>query len=880
MKKFNLILSLLFTLFYTCAYAQTSELNSEIYNYGDIKDNGRTVISFSSINKEHIVLHTNISSLGSKQRYSLRLQYSLDNEKWSDVLDNRGRAIEFVTSKKAKSNIFKVNIPEICDNKDSVWLSWKSVRLNGKGHYPEIDIRDIKIYAEHDRFLGKQPKINVRIKSQEKDSSEVDKLIFNHTPLPYTYPQIIRLFVSGNYLRGDIKLSLSGKDANYFKIDIDKFSFDSAGFGTVAVSYVPLKVGSHEAELNISTDKLDTPLSISLNGSCAKVVEVNSNLLDDKTNKIIDKTIYRIPVFSEMDYQFKFSYLKDELAGKNISISYQWFRDTELLFEMKDILTLESDSTLDENDTNFVKYCVPITSPSKANYLQIKFNTSGDYLDINNMYFGSPALKRSIASGLWSDENIWEPKGVPVMEDFVYVSPNTKLRVNDDVVCSMLVLGDSSNVEIDAGKMFYISGDIVYGRGSWFVVHQDLVPKRWNYISSPVNDAKALIYSMRKNDNETWLMKYNTGIKSKLKDYWSDYIVDPNYWLVPGRGYAVYTNQPLDVIYEGILCNSKVNYSLEYTKKDAWNLIGNPFTAPLSSKKIFEDIDQKIQGNALFFLDRENGVYNPIIIDGKEDVVLPSLQGFFVESLKENTEISFQRNHQYIPKSTSYHWSNHNYLTFTISKGDRSEYILMGMVDYAKYGFDNYDAHKLFGSSEDMPEIYFLIDNQELAVNVFPSYPASYDLGYYVGKEEDLSLSVGNLSVLPMGIALFLEDKHEDKFYNLCNQSKIDFKAEKGSTEDRYRVHIQKAIENFGPDKKLSDIYLWSDKSRIIIYDGQEDDKNITAVRVWDKKRNKLVEQNYTDGVLTLNYTFPKGRYLIDILIDDVWTKNIPIEVK
>ena len=82
----------------------------------------------------------------------------------------------------------------------------------------------------------------------------------------------------------------------------------------------------------------------------------------------------------------------------------------------------------------------------------------------------------------------------------------------------MLVLGDSSNVEIDAGKMFYISGDIVYGRGSWFVVHQDLVPKRWNYISSPVNDAKALIYSMRKNDNETWLMKYNTGIKSKLKD--------------------------------------------------------------------------------------------------------------------------------------------------------------------------------------------------------------------------------------------------------------------------------------------------------------------------------------------------------------------------
>ena len=52
----------------------------------------------------------------------------------------------------------------------------------------------------------------------------------------------------------------------------------------------------------------------------------------------------------------------------------------------------------------------PLTSPQTANYLQIEFNTSSKNLNITNFYFGSPTFKRSIESGLWSDENIWQPK--------------------------------------------------------------------------------------------------------------------------------------------------------------------------------------------------------------------------------------------------------------------------------------------------------------------------------------------------------------------------------------------------------------------------------------------------------------------------------------
>ena len=878
MKKLQTILYLLFSFITLYTYSQTTELNNNINTEGYLKENGRLMVSFSSKNNENIIFHSIISSKGSKQIYSLRLQYSLDKENWIDVLDNRARVIEFVSARKSKTNSFKVNIPELCENKDSVWISWKATRIKGKGLYPELNIRNISILADYDKYLGKKPQINVRLRSQDIQTTTIDEIVYNHTPIPYTYPQIKRIVVSGKYLRDEIQISVSGKDDKFFKTDINKLMIDSLGFAFIEVSYSPLKVGSHSATLNLSTKKLEKPVTINLIGSSAKIVELNSNLLDEKTNQIIDKLIYRIPVFSEMNYQFKFDYLEKDIKGKDISINYKWYRDSHLLLGMKD--EINPKNIKESIDSVNESYCIPLTSPQTANYLQIEFNTSSKNLNITNFYFGSPTFKRSIESGLWSDENIWQPKGVPVMEDFVYISPKNKIRIDDDVVCSMLVLGDSSNIMIDAGKMFYISGDVVYSRGSWFVVHQDLVPKRWNYISSPVNDAKALIYSMRKDGNETWLMKYNTGVRSKLKDYWSEYIVDPNYWLVPGKGYAVYTNNPLDVIYEGILCDSRVNYKLEYTATDRWNLVGNPFTAPLSSKKIFEDIDQKIQGNAIFVLDRESGVYNPIIIDGKEEVVLPSMEGFFVESLRENTEISFQRKHQYIPKSAAYHWSNHNYLTFTISKDSKSEYILMGMDDNAKYGFDKYDAHKLFGTSEDMPEIYFKADDQELAVNVFPTYPASFDIGYYVGKQSPLSITIGNLSILPEGIILFMEDKYENKFYNLCSKSQIDFNAIKGTTEDRFRVHILKSLEAYTTNIKLSDVYMWSDSSKIMICDANLNIHKTKSIRVWDKKRNMIAQSNYKDEVLELPQSFLKESYLVDILIDDVWIENIPIEVK
>ena len=131
-----------------------------------------------------------------------------------------------------------------------------------------------------------------------------------------------------------------------------------------------------------------------------------------------------------------------------------------------------------------------------------------------------------------------------------------------------------------------------------------------------------------------------------------------------------------------------------------------------------------------------------------------------------------------------------------------------------------------------------------------------------------------------MGVALFLEDRYENKFTNLCDNSSVDFNALKGTTDYRFRVHILRSLDMVFDNDELSDIYLWSYKSKIMVCDVQENTNTVQRIRVWDKRRNNIIEEDYKDGGLVLSYNFPKESYLIDILVDDVWIENLPIEVR
>ena len=778
---------------------------------------GRIILNLSTLKQEDInISWQNYSSKSSRARWVSKLQYRLsEDEDWKDVLDSRSRPYEFYTNRRRYTkNFSKAYLPKECNNKEFIQISWKLYKIGGRGVNPQIKTRNIKVSSNTDPYIGLPAEITP-IVHKGKEYEKVDKLIFNHIPLPYTYPETIRMRITGKHIREDVTLGISGKDKDVFSIDTKTIDIKKTG-KTIVVKYAPKKAGVHKAVLTINTKKLPNPIHIPLEGSCLDAIDFQKNLIS-----------------------------ADSLSSANVSYTAGVFSHKEYR--------------------------------SNRNRLEIEIENP-DRFTLTGLYFGLPKPKRVIKSGNWDDSEIWEDRQRPNIEDIVYISDSCNVEVNTDVMCAMLVLGDKVNIDINTGKIFYISGDIIYGKQSYFTVHQYLIPNKWNYISSPVNKTKALIYSMIDDDNETWLMKYNTGVMSKHGDCWSEYLTDPNYDIEAARGYAVYTHKPLNVKYEGILCDSRTTFTLVTKNHDKWNLLGNPFTAPLSTKKLFEDVDGKIQGNAIFLLDRENKVYNPIIVDSNEDVMIPSLESFFVEAIRDGSEITFKRSHQYIPKTGKQSLVNHNYLNLSASVDGKTQYALMGMIDNASYDFDEYDAHKMFGTNEEMAEIYFLVGEQELSVNTFPGYPACFDVGLYIGQPAKAELSLNNLSVLPQNIIVLLEDKEEGMFYDMCKGENIVTNLESGTTNDRYRIHLNKAINIYEIHPEYSGIYLWQDNGRILVYSDQINE--LQTIRLWDKNHNLVDEKTFGNKVVVFDKDMEPGRYTVDLNVEDKWITDFIVEIK
>jgi hypothetical protein len=849
--------------------------NSAIYFETDNKKRktGRIILNLSTLNREEVSVEwQNYSGRIKNSRWSVKLQYRLsENDEWKDVTDSRSRPCEFYTAKRAVTkNFSEIILPQECNNQPHIQIAWKLSYIRGKGTAPNIQTRKIKVSSLLDPYNGIAADITL-FRKNNKSIKQIDRLNFNHIPLPYTYPESIRLKLEGKYMRDVVKFEISGANKEYFSVDVKSLDLRQSS-KNLTVTYAPKKEGNHKAVLTLKSRRLANDITIPLEGSCEKLVGFDNNLIKDE-NLSDEEVSFVARVFSNKEYQFRMKVevdsneatdYSDKYTKGNIFVTYKWYRDNVCMMTMED-------------EVKSKEYCVPLQSPITANKIEIIIHNI-DKEELSDLYFGFPKAKRMICSGDWNNPDVWEPKGEPNMEDFVYIEDSCKVRVTNDVVCSMLTLGDNVNIEIEQGKMFYVSGDIVYGKRSYFTVHQNLLPERWNYISSPINQARALIYSMVKSENETWLMKYNTGVVSKHGDHWSEYLVDPNFILKPGLGYAVYTHDELDVKYEGILCNSNTMVTLVSNNNDKWNLVGNPFTAPLSTKKLFEDIDGRIQGNAIFLFDHENLVYNPIIVDENEEVMILPLESFFVETMEDGKEITFKRKHQYIPKSGTGSLSNQNFLSLSAQLDGKEQYALMGMIKESSYGFDEYDAHKMFGISEEMPEIYFIVGQDELSVNTFPDYPAVFDVGIYIGADNTIELQMNNLSVLPKNISILLEDRYEGKFYDFCLPNKIRVDLNSGTTADRFRIHLNKAINIYEIHPDYSGIYLWNDNNRIMVYgDGTH---HLQTVRVYDKNRNMVGEQEFSSNVLLFDQSIEKGRYTVDIQVEGVWIKDFIVEVK
>lgn len=846
------------------------------------------VLSLNTVGVKAIGVSWEAGTLkGSKSRWAIRLQYRVGNiGEWKDIIDKEGNPIEYIsTVKKSKAKIVpQVQLPEVCNNEHEVQLLWRLYYKGRRGVLPEISLNKIKITREIDSSSLYPPTVSITSPTNILFERDTTCLRFATLLLNNSQEEEESLYLRCDSIEKPFSISVEGESSDMFRVP-QEVSAEKIRKGVrIPIVYAPKSKGTHRAKVIFTGGGQHKPIVIKLLGHAARLDSINTNLVRMHAPLLATDSSFLYPVVSEKDYRFSFLPKFDTKASaKPLRITYAWYADTLLLSSFTDEFTRKTTSdafAADESDENIEnEYCIPLTAPHYANQIKIRIEPHGETVAFEKLFFGEKPYKVSLCSGKWNNPDLWADGEIPHIDDNIFISSGHTVIVEKDAFCEHLCLGDAAKVEIKSGVYFFVGGEVFYSHGSSIAVHQKLEGKMWSYICPPVTNVRPVVFSMAEQGNETWLMKYNTGEISSMGDYWSPYIEDPKYKLKGGVGYAVYTAKPLDVVYRGHLFNSEVSIPLEADKGDAWNLIGNPFTAPLSTKKLFPDINGRVQGNAIFLLDEEQGGYKPLVVEPAEEIIIAPSESFFVEAL-EGENIVMKRSQQHYVLGKQLSDCNGSFLTLNISNGNLSQYALFKTHQEASLGFDDYDAHKLFGYNLNLPEIYFQIGKEQVSVNVFPDNTAAFPICIYVGTNAELTLDVGNLSILDKGVAIYLEDTLLKRIYSLCHQPSYKFNLLQGTSCGRFILHYVKKTECWSEKEENFPIYIWYNNDHVYIeYFGIEE---MEEIDFFDEAGNRIkthVPTSEDKLVDKIPMSLEKGKYIVVIKTKDFRTLRTCFQV-
>ena len=170
---------------------KTTKEDSPIYFEVENKklQTGRIILNLSTLGQESIKLTWKSYSLkSSKATWSVVLQYRLSTKgEWKDVLDENNKPYTFTTRRRATTKEFSdVRLPQDCENKEHIQLSWRIYKIKGKGVNPAVQIKNIMVESKNDPYNGIASNIFVEMSKNGKTLS-INELFFNHIPIPSIY---------------------------------------------------------------------------------------------------------------------------------------------------------------------------------------------------------------------------------------------------------------------------------------------------------------------------------------------------------------------------------------------------------------------------------------------------------------------------------------------------------------------------------------------------------------------------------------------------------------------------------------------------------------------------------------------------------------------
>ncbi len=373
------------------------------------------------------------------------------------------------------------------------------------------------------------------------------------------------------------------------------------------------------------------------------------------------------------------------------------------------------------------------------------------------------------------------------------ISPNTCIKIEVGTAMNIAGGGDliiDSDASADASLIDL--GSVTYTGGGEAQVKRYLTEGKWHLISSPISNTTADLFL----DD---YLQYHTESTNLYTD-----VAATSYQFNIVQGYSLWSVEeaPSTETFTGTTNTGTKSISFTQTGSgdaSGWNLVGNPYPSTIDWDEV--TIPAELNG-AIWLFDPTigaNGDYKYYISEGgaanTTSQYIPSSQGFFVRATGGGT-LQFENSNRVHGGQAFYKniYAN-SMLVLKVSGNSITTQTAIRFLDNATPNIDRlYDVNKIITNSVDVPVIYSVCENQNMAINSLPSIEGHeiIPVRFEAGTSGSYVIEAAEIESLGSDAPVFLEDVTLNYKHDLRLNPQYTFEYESGNVK-AFNVYFKNA---------------------------------------------------------------------------------------
>lgn len=463
----------------------------------------------------------------------------------------------------------------------------------------------------------------------------------------------------------------------------------------------------------------------------------------------------------------------------------------------------------------------------------------------------------------WNTAANWSTNAVPTAGSDVTI-PNG--LANYPTVSSSVTVG-SINIASGASLIANasVTGTTTYNR--------NLATNNWYLVSSPVSGES--IGDFRTNNNfatgsvagRIGLAPYDNTLGAGSR--WVYQTTSSSGTLNDGQGYSVKLASAGDLTFVGNVNSSNITRNISIGAGNAYNLIGNPFTAYLNSGTggFLADNSGLLTSQTLWLWNQATNSYETKVTG--DDFKLAPGQGFFVECGTAGS-VTFETADLSHETTGTFQRSTRTEIHLNISTNKQSSKTKFYFIEEATKGFDNGYDGKMFAGVTNNFAVYSQLVSENKGINYAIQSLSKKDMNGYIipvgvktknSKEIEFSINTENL---PEDIFVYLEDRLNDKFINLSENTYKTTLSDNSKDIGQFYVHTTSQKLDVPLSLSIDDVSIYKSDSNTLTIVGLQAKASVKLFSILGKE--VMQKEINSNGVSNIDIpSLSTGVYLVEI---------------